>query len=71
MRSHTADNADKSRRAVVCEKKVVFFLRRRKTKGKVLYPVWNRTYPSFEDAVRAADIWAAGGGVMEPGQRAS
>lgn len=67
MADYVAENAEKTRRAVVCGRRVTFY-RRKRVKGQYRSPepVWPCTYRDHRQACEAADLWAQQGKLIQP-----
>lgn len=68
MKQEVFDNAQKTRRAVAEGRRVVFYVRKQREGYNALRKVFHESYRTKVDAVKAAECWAAGGGVLLPGK---
>lgn len=59
MKTHVAENVEKTRRAVATGNRVVFYRRKRKAHGySEPRQCWERVCNTHEQAAQAADRWA-------------
>jgi hypothetical protein len=72
MKTHVAENEEKTRRAVVHGRKVWFYRRKPKRERYCSpLPVWHDCYADHEQAVAAADQWANQAKLVRPRRKAS